>query len=423
MKTKTTIILISLMLLTTATTIPALSMKTETIEQVKQSNEVKVYSGFIVVRQGPSGRSDVIIKPYNNNNIYVGDNGATVTVYVDYLIDCPGWADHGHVSIEFEGTGTKREYDNGETATGTLTISRFFEPNTEFKVKLWGRVTDILLDDDDDGISHCYTKNQPSTTPSVNAGTVFMGYKDEICKVIKRDNYNIFVGGGRDVVATVGFYLESGYMNGGETIEASIRFKDTSTKAYVIKNDGEDWGILDIKKYFKEGISFNVEIIGEYTHVNKLTGDRDHIKLTEWSYFKTVKCTPNLECSGTLSLSGRKGGSTQGTFTVENIGNEWSYLDWKIDSYPGWGTWSFNPSTGEGLTGETTVTVNVNIPQELKSEYSGKIKVVNKNDASDYDTVSITLKTIKNKDYTHPVFLEKLYQRMPLLANLLSIIL
>ena len=422
MKTKTAILLISLMLVTTATTIPVLSMKTETTEQVKQSNEVKVYSGFIVVRQGPGGRSDVIIEPYNNNNIYVGDNGATVTVYVDYLIDCPGWLDHGYISIEFEGTGTKKEYNNGETTTGTLVISKFFKPNTEFKVKLWGRVTDgSWLDDPNEGISHCYTKSSPATTPSVNAGTVFMGYKDEICRVIKRDNYNVFVGGGRDVVATAGYYLESGGTR-GETMEASIKFKGTSTKAYSVNHD-EDWGILDIKKYFKEGTSFTVELFGEYIYVNGFGEQKEHITKTDWSYFKTLKCTPNLECSGTMSISGRPGNNAKGTFTVENIGNEWSYLDWKISSYPEWGDWSFNPSSGEGLTGKTTVSVQVMVPQELKSQYSGKIKVVNKNDPSDYDTISITLSTPKTKDYTHPAFLEKIYQRLPLLANLLSMIL
>jgi hypothetical protein len=40
-------------------------------------------------------------------------------------------------------------------------------------------------------------------------------------------------------------------------------------------------------------------------------------------------------------------------------------LDWKVESYPNWGTWTFSPESGDGLKPEyvpNTISVSVVAP-------------------------------------------------------------
>jgi len=69
---------------------------------------------------------------------------------------------------------------------------------------------------------------------------------------------------------------------------------------------------------------------------------------------------PNLDCSGTLSWTGvTPGGTVSGSINVENIGEPESLLDWEIDSYPEWGTWSFDPDSGIDLLQGDSLTIDV----------------------------------------------------------------
>ena len=115
-----------------------------------------------------------------------------------------------------------------------------------------------------------------------------------------------------------------------------------------------------------------------------------------------VVLTPNLDCEGKLSWSDVDPGSTvEGSFQVFNIGDDFSLLNWEIESYPtDWGTWTFEPEFGYGLTpGGVGITVNVNVvaPDEQFTNYNGEIKIVNIDDPSDYDTIPVILKTSKDK--------------------------
>ncbi len=67
-----------------------------------------------------------------------------------------------------------------------------------------------------------------------------------------------------------------------------------------------------------------------------------------------------IYCYGNLRWNDVKMGEmVEGTFTVENAVDANSTLDWEIAEYPEWGTWSFNPSYGEGLKGGESIVVNV----------------------------------------------------------------
>jgi len=135
---------------------------------------------------------------------------------------------------------------------------------------------------------------------------------------------------------------------------------------------------------------------------------------------------PNLYGYGSLNWVDITPGDTiTGTFTIRNNGDPESKLDWEITEYPDWGTWSFSPESGNDLTpedGEITITASIDVPRQKNEEYSGIIKVVNKDDSGDTAEITITLATPKMRInplqdlflsflQNHPLF-EQLFYRI-----------
>jgi len=115
---------------------------------------------------------------------------------------------------------------------------------------------------------------------------------------------------------------------------------------------------------------------------------------------------PEISCEGSLSWTDVKSGATvTGDFTVENIGDSTSLLNWEIYDWPDdWGTWSFDPDSGTDLTpedGPLTVQVTCIAPDEKNEEFTGSIKIRNIEDPN-YDKCKIDAKLItpKNKQYS-----------------------
>jgi len=107
---------------------------------------------------------------------------------------------------------------------------------------------------------------------------------------------------------------------------------------------------------------------------------------------------PDLDCEGSLSWTNIAPGKTvYGSFKVQNIGDEGSFLNWKVNtSSISWGTWSFDPEAGENLTpedGQVTIQVSVIAPNQTNSEFQGQIRVENKDNSSDFDLISVYLGT------------------------------
>jgi hypothetical protein len=135
---------------------------------------------------------------------------------------------------------------------------------------------------------------------------------------------------------------------------------------------------------------------------------------------------PDLDCDGVLNWEDIEPGSTvTGEFTVENIGDPGSLLDWEIESYPEWGNWTFTPSSGTDLTpedGVITIDVEVVAPDEGE-EFTGEVKIVNSNDPDDFCIIDATLKD----QVSHPSlilqFMEMLAERFPILAMVLEAVL
>jgi hypothetical protein len=106
---------------------------------------------------------------------------------------------------------------------------------------------------------------------------------------------------------------------------------------------------------------------------------------------------PDLTCEGTLEWNNATPNEiVTGSFTVNNIGEADSNLDWEITEWPSWGEWTFTPSNGNNQKpedGPTTVTVSVVVPNQENHLFTGEVKVENIENSSDYSTISVSLQT------------------------------
>jgi len=188
--------------------------------------------------------------------------------------------------------------------------------------------------------------------------------------------------------------------------------------AYIFKRSGTSWK-QEAKLIASDGAAYDafgnsVSISGYYTVIGAFQDDNVYGNDAGSAYiFK--RPIPDLDCSGTLSWTDVNPGETvSGQFLVANIGEPTSTLSWKIDLYPDWGTWSFTPSSGSGLTpemGAITVGVEVTAPDQQNQQFTGEIKIVNSEDSNDYDTISVSLKTPVNQQSGNPQLLPFLMMR------------
>ena len=134
----------------------------------------------------------------------------------------------------------------------------------------------------------------------------------------------------------------------------------------------------------------------------------------------------NLQGNGVLGWVDVEPGSTvTGSFTIENVGDPGSMIDWEVIVWPDWGDWTFTPASGEGLTpedGPLTVQVSVVAPDERNEEFSGHVKIVNIDDSSDSCLIHVSLVTPKNNAISTSFmeFLEQHPHLFPILRRLLG---
>jgi len=135
-----------------------------------------------------------------------------------------------------------------------------------------------------------------------------------------------------------------------------------------------------------------------------------------------VPTIPDLDCDGTLSwIDVTPGETVAGTFTVENIGDDGSMLDWCIVSYPDWGTFTFDPDGGTGLPIGEVITVDVEVvaPDDPETEFEGEIVLENCDDPTDTCTINVALATPQSQSLILQ-FLDMIAQRFPILGMILA---
>jgi len=110
----------------------------------------------------------------------------------------------------------------------------------------------------------------------------------------------------------------------------------------------------------------------------------------------SLEPVPDLDCAGDLYwVDVIPGATITDSFTVENIGDDGSLLNWEIQSYPDWGNWTFDPEYGIGLTPESgaiTIEVEFVMPDIPENDLWDEIKIVNLENSSDYCIIDVFLK-------------------------------
>jgi parallel beta-helix repeat protein len=182
----------------------------------------------------------------------------------------------------------------------------------------------------------------------------------------------------------------------GDTVTYDIYFGTTSPPPQVVWGQSANW-------YDPGTMNYNTK------YYWKITAWDNHGASTPgstWDFTTEQPPTPvpNLDCTGYLIWTDVEPGSTvTGTFSVSNVGDPGSLLDWEILSFPTWGTWTFTPSSGMGLTPEdspVTVNVEVVVPNEQNEDFTGEVKIVNSDDSTDYCIIPISLATPESNEQT-----------------------
>ncbi|UCF12828.1 MAG: hypothetical protein JSW06_00875 [Thermoplasmatales archaeon] len=170
-----------------------------------------------------------------------------------------------------------------------------------------------------------------------------------------------------------------------------------------INNNGDGYSVLDAVDLFSK--------LGTSIYHDDLSLDGE------------VGDNPVLSCEGDLHFGNVSAGATlEDSFTVENIGG--GLLDWEITKEPSWGTWTFNPESGDDLPPGALVTVQVTVvaPKE-KADFVSTIIVTNLEDPENTCQIDVSMTTPRSQPYLFLQFLERLIQRFPVLELIFSHIL
>jgi hypothetical protein len=134
----------------------------------------------------------------------------------------------------------------------------------------------------------------------------------------------------------------------------------------------------------------------------------------------------DLQGNGVLSWTNVEPGSTvNGSFTIENVGDPGSEIDWEIIEWPTWGEWTFTPSSGEDLKpedGSIIIQVSVVAPDEKNEQFSGHVKIVDIDDSTNSCLIHVSLATPKTNAVMYQLFLRFLEEH-PLLFPILRYLL
>jgi len=137
---------------------------------------------------------------------------------------------------------------------------------------------------------------------------------------------------------------------------------------------------------------------------------------------KWTPTTPKIDCYSNLSWNRkvRPGAILTGSITIKNVGEPLSSLNWKIKEWPSWGEWSFSSTEGNYLKQGHTEIINVTlkVPKESNQNFSGKIKILNADNESDYCIIKVSIATPKTTFLE--TILNVLINRFPFIREFLT---
>jgi len=231
----------------------------------------------------------------------------------------------------------------------------------------------------------------------------------------------------------VPFFGESVSINGDYAIIGASMDSDNgigSGSAYIFSHSGTTW-VQELKILAPDGVAFDqfgwsVSISGDYAIVGASYDDDNGWDSGSAYIYIDVSSGPHLFCMGDISWQYvRPGHLKTDIFTVENVGDSQSLLNWEISEYPEWGNWSFNPESGIDLEKGDTVKIRVWVeaPNEEGQTFTGEIKIINSDNPSDYCYIDVFLATPVNQPMQQSLlqrFLDRFPNMFPILRNLLE---
>jgi hypothetical protein len=144
-------------------------------------------------------------------------------------------------------------------------------------------------------------------------------------------------------------------------------------------------------------------------------------------YHEETGLKPDLQCDGSLSFTCKAGETMSDTFTVRNIGDPGSRLEWIIYDIPEYGidSWLLFDPVQAKLTpedGELTVTATLKAPNDIV-DYSGVIKIHAVGDYSDSCEIPITLTVKKSRELRDQlqIWLEQYSHLFPIFHRLIGL--
>jgi hypothetical protein len=178
---------------------------------------------------------------------------------------------------------------------------------------------------------------------------------------------------------------------GLEEIEYGISTTDTDPSSFTIVSGP----VIDVPVTWTEYTYDLSAYTGQdiYVGIHVVSYDRFAFFLDDFEVTGVAIGDPDLDCDGSLTWAEVAPGATvTGDFTVSNIGDPLALLDWEIESHPDWGEWTFTPESGS-VSGSATVDVEVVAPEDPETEFTGEVKIVNSDDASDFCIIDVALAT------------------------------
>jgi hypothetical protein len=175
----------------------------------------------------------------------------------------------------------------------------------------------------------------------------------------------------------------------------------------VWTNMGSEWYNTDGYRNFAV-LNF---AYGDYTYFDDI--------VIEW---ESNGLTPNLDGVGSFNWVDVEPGSfVTDSFSLENIGESGSWLEWRVKEYPDFGTWYCEPSKGLLTSEDESITVEVRVkaPEDKNKEFTGNLKIEVIGNPDDEVIIPVTLATPKSKtfDISNP-WIQWTLHRFPFLESL-----
>jgi len=194
-----------------------------------------------------------------------------------------------------------------------------------------------------------------------------------------------------------------------------LNFDINHKEGYIKPGDSNTYDKVRIKAYADEDWGWPVPVGGDNSFIcNVGLG------------FKKKPTVPDLEVDkNDFDFGEVKRGSTKsGVFTLSNVGDLRSKLDWHVKSYPDWGKWKLTPNYGNNILPGNPVEVKfeVEVPMDIKS-YTGSIIIVNSNYIyqTDLEEITVSLTSTKSREYTNQLLFKRIIDKFPILQQLLKL--